>query len=193
MQFALLRKFCGPKHIRRQMTKVPEPDNLDLLSAIWILASNDENPLITFQGLNHRLGLPANFDVRAIVRSRPELFRPGATDSRVSAWKSELRAGRNYPGWLKAIPNEIDRAAAIERLSADDVFRSQFRAHANAEKSPIEIIKWGLEHLDRLRKAKAEEKDASVKRWQMWLVFWVSVAGVVSQFGIAFAKYRGWI
>ena len=42
-------------------------------------------------------------------------------------------------------------------------------------------------------KAKAEAKDAAGKRWQMWLVFWISLLGVVSQFGIAFAKYRGWI
>ena len=81
----------------------------------------------------------------------------------------------------------------IEKLGPEDVFRSQFRAHANAEKSPIEIIKWGLEHLDRLRKAKVDAKDASAKRWQMWLVFWVSLLGVLSQFAIAFAKHKGWL
>lgn len=175
------------------MTKTPQPDDLDLLSAIWILASNDENPLITFRGINHRLGLPIDFDIKTIIRSRPELFRPGCTESRINTLKSELSVGRSLPGWLTAIPNKVERSAAIEKLNTDDVFRSQFRAHANAERSPIEIIKWGLEHLDRLRRAKAEAKDATAKRWQMWLVFWVSIAGVLSQFGIAFAKYRGWI
>ena len=168
-------------------------DDLDTVSAIWILASNDENPLITYKGLIHRLGLPPSCDVRAIIASRPELFRPGATDARMSAWKANLRLGKSLPGWLKAIEDSSERSAAIEALSVSDVFRSQFRAHSGAERSPIEIIKWGLEHLDRLRKARAEANDASVKRWQMWLVFWVTLLGVVSQFVIAFAKYKGWL
>lgn len=170
-----------------------ETDDLDTVSAIWILASNDENPLITYTGLIHRLGLPADCDIRAIVASRPELFRPGATETRINSWKTNLRAGKRLPGWVKAITNDAERSAAIEAITPNDVFRSQFRAHSSAERSPIEIIKWGLEHLDRLRKARAEEGDASVKRWQMWLVFWVTLLGVVSQFAIAFAKYKGWL
>jgi hypothetical protein len=143
--------------------------------------------------LEHRLGLPTNSGVKEIVASRPELFRPGATEDRIKIWKNNLHAGKQRPGWIKAISNPSERSAAIDAISKDDVFRSQFRAHSNAERSPIEIIKWGLEHLDRLRKARAEANDASVKRWQMWLVFWVTLLGVVSQFAIAFAKYKGWI
>lgn len=45
------------------MAKQREFDDLDTVSAIWILASHDENPLITYTGLIHRLGLPANCDV----------------------------------------------------------------------------------------------------------------------------------
>lgn len=50
-------------------------------------------------------------------------------------------------------------------VTSNDIFRSQFRAYAGDERSPIKIIKWGLEHLDRLQKARAEANDASVKRW----------------------------
>jgi hypothetical protein len=170
-----------------------DSDDLDTVSVIWILASNDENPLITYKGLVHRLGLPENCDVKAVVASRPELFRPGATETRINAWKARMRAGRGLPGWISSIADETERNAAIEALSPNDVFRSQFRAHADAERSPIEIIKWGLEHLDRLRKAKSEANDASVKRWQMWLVFGVTLFGVLSQFVIALAKYKGWL
>ena len=147
------------------MAKQREFDDLDTVSAIWILASHDENPLITYTGLIHRLGLPANCDVKRIVASRPELFLPGATETRINSWKINLRAGKSLPGWIKAIPDAAVRSTAINAISADDIFRSQFRAHANAEQSPIEIIKWGLEHFDRLRKARAEASDASVKRW----------------------------
>lgn len=170
-----------------------ELDDLDIVSAIWILASNDENPLITYRGLIHRLGLSDENAIRKVVGSRPELFRPGATPSRIDQWKAELRLGKGVPGWIKAIPDAIERRATIDRLGSSDVFRSQFRAHADAERSPIEIIKWGLEHLDRLRKAKFEANDASAKKWQMWLIFWVTLLGVASQFVIAFAKYKNWI
>jgi hypothetical protein len=175
------------------MSAPSEIDDLDTVCAIWILASNDENALITYRGLVHRLGLSQSYDIKALVASRPELFRPGATDVRIDIWKSKMRAARSIPGWISAISNEAERKAAIEAISSHDVFRSQFRAHADAAQSPIEVIKWGLEHLDRLRKAKTEAKDASAKRWQMWLVFWVSLLGVLSQFAIVFAKDKGWI
>jgi hypothetical protein len=175
------------------MATAPAPDDLDILSAIWILASNDENPLISYRGLVFRLGLPATCDIRAIVRSRPELFRLGATQHRIDQWKSELLAGKSLPAWIRDIADTRERQATIEKLGPEDVFRSQFRAHANVERSPIEIIKWGLEHLDRLRKAKVEANDSSAKKWQMWLVFGATLLGVVSQFGIAFAKHMCWI
>lgn len=175
------------------MTIRADHENLDLISAIWILASNDENPLVSYKGLTHRLELPKNCDVRAIVASRPELFRLRAPESRINAWKAQMRAGKNLPGWLRAMGSDAERTAAIEAVTPNDVFRSQFRAHLNAERSPIEIIKWGLEHLDRLRNAKAEAKDATAKKWQMWMIFWVTLVGVVSQFAIAFAKYKAWI
>lgn len=175
------------------MATLPEPDDLDMVSAIWILASNDKNPLITYKGLVHRLGLAAGYDIKAIVASRPELFRPGATRSRIDAWKREMLTDKSLPGWVNDINNAAERRVAIEAIAPNSVFRSQFRAHPNAERSPIEIIGWGLEHLDRLRRAKAEALDASAKMWQMWLVFWVTLLGVVSQFVIAFAKYKGWV
>jgi len=166
-------------------------DNLDLLSAIWILASNDDNPLISYKGIMYRLDLADEAKLRKIIAARPELFRKGATKHRIEAWKADLRNGKNVPAWISQLKSPEDRSAAIESLSSEDVFRSQFRAHSNAERSPIEVIKWGLEHLDRLRKAKSEQQEAVAKRWQMWLVFWVSLAGVVTQFAIAYWKATG--
>ena len=190
---AQLLDFVRPVYVDFPMAVKTEIDDLDMVSTIWILASNDENPLVTYRGLAHRLDLPKEYDTRATVASRPELFRLGATDSRINGWKRDMRTGKRLPGWIKALGSEEARNAAIDAITPNEVFRSQFRAHSDAERSPIEIIKWGLEHLDRLRKARIEEKDASVKRWQMWLVFGVTLLGVVSQFAIAFAKYNGWI
>jgi hypothetical protein len=52
-------------------------DEIDLISAVWILASNDETSIITCEGIRRRLGLPQGFDVRALVSRRAELFRMG--------------------------------------------------------------------------------------------------------------------
>lgn len=166
---------------------------LDLVCAIWIFACNDETSLMTYKGIQHRLDLPEEVDVRALIKKRPELFRPGANPAYLEAWKAEMLQGKRLPGWIKSIDSEGKREAAIRSLSSNDLFRSQFRARKDAERSQIEIIKWGLDHIDRLRKARTEASAASAKRWQMWLVFWVSLAGVVSQFLIAYAKHKGWI
>ncbi len=139
------------------------------------------------------MNLPDNYDVRTLISNRPELFRLGANQDHIETWKQEMLRGRHLPSWIRAISPETNQKDTIEAISSDDVFRSQFRSRKNAQRSEIEIIKWGLEHLDRLRKAKAEVGDASVKRWQMWLVFWVSLIGIASQFLIAFAKYKLWI
>jgi hypothetical protein len=79
-------------------------------------------------------------------------------------------------------------ARRINALSSNDIFRSQFRAAKDAEKSQMEIIKWGLEHLDRLRKARAEARDASAKAWQIWLVFGVGLTGIIMQIVVALLK-----
>jgi hypothetical protein len=178
---------------RSQMAKERDSDELDLISTIWILASNDDNALITYRGLIHRLDLPKNYDVKKLVASRPELFRLGATENRVNEWKSLLLGGKGIPSWLKYIESDEERKAVIENLSPNDVFRSQFRTHSNAERSPIEIISWGLQHLDRLRKAKIEAKDSVAKEKQMWLVFWVGISGIVAQIIIAILNSIGWI
>jgi hypothetical protein len=165
-------------------------DDLDLASAIWILASNDETHLITYEGIRHRLSLPKEFDVRGLIKRRPELFRPGANARTLDEWKVKLRDGKSLPSWIRELPDET-RLRTIENLSADDVFRSQFRAHRESPRSPIEIISWGLQHLDRLRKAKLEAKEATAKSWQMWLVFIIGVINIVVSIVLTFMSKSG--
>jgi hypothetical protein len=44
---------------------------------------------------------------------------------------------------------ESQRGASVDEL--EDFFRSQFRAEEDAPRSPIEVLDWGLKHIDRLR------------------------------------------
>ena len=167
-------------------------DELDLLSSIWIMASNDENHLITYEGIRYRLDLPPDFDVKSLVKKRPELFRHGTSQIVLDDWKSKmLLNARSAPVWIRAITDDQERLRKINARSSDDVFRSQFRAQRASDRSPIEIITWGLEHLDRLRKAKMEEREATAKSWQMWLVFVVGLLGIAVSIFLKFVGNTG--
>jgi hypothetical protein len=163
-------------------------EELDLVSAVWILASNDENHLITFEGIRERLGLDENFDVKRLVRKRRELFRPGAPPGELEEWQASMRKGSRLPTWIKLISDDSKRLVTIDGLSQKDVFRSQFRANRDSPKSQVEIVSWGLEHIDRIRKSRIAARDASAKSWQMWLVFGVGVTNIIATGALAFMK-----
>lgn len=78
-------------------------EELDLISAVWIFASNDENHLITFEGTRERLGLEESFDVKSLVLRRRELFRPGAPPGELEEWQASMRNGSRLPTWIKLI------------------------------------------------------------------------------------------
>lgn len=140
-------------------------DDLDILSAIWILSCNDENPILTYRSIGDRLNLDSVVDVRSLVRSRRELFRPGVLKSRLDKWKLDMQAGARRPAWIQEIGDDAERNKAIDALSEDDVFRNQFRVAPNSPKCSLEIIDWGLQHLERLRKGAFEAREEGAKKW----------------------------
>jgi t-SNARE complex subunit (syntaxin) len=64
-------------------------------------------------------------------------------------------------------------------LSADDVFRSQFRTETDAPPSSLDVLSWGLQHIERLRKANLEAREEAIKRWQLWSVIILSIVNIV--------------
>jgi hypothetical protein len=164
-----------------------EPDIFDILSATWVFACNDENSIITYTGLHHRLALSPAFDIRGLVRKRTDLFRLRIPPSQLDAWKVAMREKKRVPVWIESMPRD-QQAAAIDALAPNDGFRSQFRANALAERSSLEILKWGLEHIQNLRKAHYEAKTTTAKSWQMWLVVAIGVLNIVATLGITYWK-----
>ena len=136
----------------------------DVLPAIWILSCNDENPILTYRGIAARVGI-TEAEARRLVGSRRELFRPGVREVRLNSWKDGLKAGRNLSGWMLEITDTEERKQVIEALSSKDVFRNQFRIEDTAPKCPIEVISWGLDHLDLLRKSAATAREEKIKKW----------------------------
>ncbi|TFZ03398.1 hypothetical protein [Ramlibacter rhizophilus] len=163
--------------INRKQFHLLEPDVFDVLSAAWVLASNDENNVITYEGLVKRLDLQDDFPIRALIRKRRDLFRLGIPKSQLETWKESMLAGKRIPVWIREM-DPSDRIATINNLDRDDGFRSQFRAEAWAEKSDLKILEWGLGHIERLRKAHYEANDKSAKSWQMWLVFGTTLLSI---------------
>lgn len=167
---------------------IKEPDIFDILSATWILASNDESEIMTYEGIKYRLSLPDNFAVKGLIQSRGELFRKGLPRYRLREWKEAMLAGRRRPSWILDIEDPSIQKQRIEALTTDEVFRSQFRAEKDAPRSPIEIIDWGLQHIDRPRKASMEAREESIKRWQLWAVLIVSIINITVTITVAIIK-----
>lgn len=176
------------KNKRQKRIEIKSPDIFDILSAIWVLACNDENPIITYEGIKYRLNLGDDFDYRGLVQSRGELFRRGVPDYRLDEWKDELRSGRHLPSWIQGIQDQNQRLTKINSITIDDVFRSQFRSGNNAPRSEIEIIDWGLQHIDRLRKASTEAQQEISRRWELRIVLIVAVLNLVATIAIAIVQ-----
>jgi hypothetical protein len=173
---------------KQQSMNLQQPDVFGVLSATWILASNDENEIMTFKGIRHRLNLPADFDIEALINGRGELFRKGLPSSRMREWKEAMLSGKRRPSWIREIENAVVQRQTIESLTSDDIFRSQFRTEEQSPRSPIEIINWGLEHIERLRKASVESRDESIKRWQLRAVLLVSIINIFVTIIVAVIK-----
>ncbi len=142
---------------------VEQSDDLDVLSAIWILSCNDPIALISYQGIKDRLLLSDEVDVGSLIRGRRELFRP-VSDARLSEWQIDMGKGRNLPTWIASIGDAKERTKKINGLSSADFFRNQFRSSHKAPPCSLEIVDWGLQHLDRLRKASAESRAEKLQR-----------------------------
>jgi hypothetical protein len=158
------------------------------LAAVWIIACNDDSAAITYQGLVHRLDLPSHYDIQSLVHKHPELFRRGMRERTLERWKEEMRAGKNVPPFIREAKSELQQQM-IDSLGPKDGFRSQFRAGLNAPRSEVPVIEWGLNHIERLRKARSEAREATAKSWQVMLVFATSVLGVLATITAAIISY----
>ena len=144
-------------------------NDFDILASIWILSCNDENPIMSYESLRYRLDLDDDFDIKALIENRGELFRKTVPENRIEEWKQKMHSGKRVPAWIKAYKGE-ERRKIIDSLKPEDFFRCQFRTRKDANQAPLEIIDWGLQHIERLRKVEIEEKDRKRRKWtEIWI------------------------
>ena len=175
--------------MRSEPVKTNDLDELNIIPAIWVLSSIDQNPMMTYRGIRYRLDLPEGYPLREAVQKRPDPFRLGVPKSHLDATTKEWRKDTSkLPAWLVALEPDA-REEAINALKPADTFRSQFRIEKRAERSPLEIVTWGLEHIDSLRKAGLEEREANMK---IWLIMAPISSGILAFLGtILAALIRG--
>ncbi len=165
-----------------------------MLSAIWILSCNDENPIITYRGIEERLLVSTDIDIKSLVLGRRELFRPGVSKKRLDEWKARLRIGKALPSWLANIESENERDKAIDNLASSDVFRNQFRTEINSAPCDLKIVDWGLQHLERLRKAASELRVERLQKRSSLIAFvsvgLSTVVAIASLTGTFFVQAR---
>ena len=94
-----------------------------------------------------------------------------------------MHSGKHLPNWIRQISDETQRAEVIESLTQDDVFRSQFRVSSGSPPSSLDILDWGLQHIDRLRKARYEQREKSSKTWQIYLTIAAVTLPILSSLG----------
>lgn len=163
-------------------------DKFDLLSAIWVMSCNDDNPIMFYKSVKDRLQLDSVDEVKNLVEKRSELFRRESTTG-LNEWKEKKKKetdSNKLPNWIKkeakSKNNEVDMSKVngiVDKVSAEDIFRSQFRTTIGAPQSSIEVIDWGLKHIDRLRSAEYQQVDRTFKTWQLWSVIVLGVLNIV--------------
>ncbi|THF85911.1 hypothetical protein E7T09_15500 [Deinococcus sp. KSM4-11] len=121
-----------------------------ILVATWIMSCNDQIPMMTYKGIAKRLDVNEQ-KVISLIKEYPELFRQRTPNSITQFWKDQMKTGNLLPAWIRDIDTNIEREKAIQELTSDDIFRSQFRTKRDSPASEMEILKWGLEYLKSMR------------------------------------------
>ena len=57
------------------------------------------------------------------------------------------------------------REGAIRQLGPSDAFRNQFRAGRDLPQCELAVIACGLQHIERVRKANSDAREAKLRRW----------------------------
>src|SRR5262249_29951579 len=140
-------------------------DHFGILAAIWILSCNDRIPYMTYEGIRYRLGLPEGYNLPELISKYGELFRREVPWQRLDRWKELMLGGDALPSWIAEKKETAEQQAAISSLTPQDLFRNQFRVELESPSAPVEILEWGLEHIERLRKASVEAREERIKRW----------------------------
>ncbi len=160
-------------------------DSFDVLNAAWVISCNDQNPMISYEGLIDRnLGVSIS-TLKEIISQKRELFRPYVSSKQLKSWREKMLKllneddELNIPIWLKKI--EVNkRIDKVNSLKNEDFFRCQFRINKDADTVPTEIIQWGLNHIESMRVTAHDERERKYKKYSsVWIPFMSVIVGAI--------------
>jgi hypothetical protein len=170
--------------------KLDERDEFDILASIWVIASNDTNPIVFYETVYFRLSLSEKYNLKALIEKRGDLFRNHASQHRLEALKNRwLNEASDRPAWLLDGRTEAEQILKIHSLQTNDAFQSQFRGfEGDQSRSSLEVVDWGLQHIERLRKTFLESREDKIKRWQLWSVMILTTLDLIVTIIVALIK-----
>ncbi len=132
---------------------------LDFIASVWTFACVTKNAKVEYKNIDHRYKKQFG-DSKKVIDSHRILFLEGRVDpGELIKIKWLLLLSR--PAWLIEWAKESKQTeyAAISNLQSEDFFSTQDRFLDTTPPSPVEVLKWGLEHIERLRNKKKEDDE----------------------------------
>lgn len=167
----------------------------DKLISIWTFSCVTSNPKIAYESLVYRYDFQTIDEAKNLVKTFKEMFLPGIITSELESIKAQFQTENakddkvnDLPAWLINKGDAATREPIIQALDKDSFFSSQVRFSDTIPPSSVEVLKWGIEHIERFRKEKKEKQEKRKKDIkEMWLpvasvvlsLFAVSIAGLV--------------
>src|SRR5215203_3916358 len=74
---------------------------MDILSTIWMFSCTDSIPMMTYKGIEFRMGCVKEREIRNLVKDFEELFRIRVPQQRLNRWKDDMRECKGIPSWIK--------------------------------------------------------------------------------------------
>jgi hypothetical protein len=117
------------------------------LFATWILACNDEQPIIFYKSLAERLGCDNTDDLREMVKNHRELFRPMKEATLNKYKKHYMDKPHCFPKVLNTNNESVEDA--WRHITTEDAFTSQFRRKPDEKKSSDDLRDWGVNYIQK--------------------------------------------
>lgn len=155
---------------KKTQLKKDSPEYFKILSAIWMISNTEECPLILYKQLYISLKISESIDLKGIIQDNREFFKHGSNQKELDIMKTIWKRDGLNPDYLKTSQKSEEVNNNIDKIGTDDVFKSYFRISGCNEKTSIEIINWGVNHIDKLQQAIKDKKKYMIFRFSAILL-----------------------
>lgn len=119
------------------------------LFAIWIMASNEKQPIMFYRSLMEKLYFKNEEELREMISNNRELFWP-MSEAVIKFFKKHYKANHDFcPRWMSDGKTHEEIDATIDLLQSNDAFTCQFRRNVDDPRCSDEIREWGSNYIEK--------------------------------------------